>query len=57
MSPADVADNLMPKSDEQDEETCLKRLVEALEASKEEARKKSEEEAMLKTKDGVVTEG
>jgi chaperone BCS1 len=57
MSPADVADSLMPKSDEQDEETCLKRLVEALEASKEEARKKSEEEAMLKTKDGVVTEG
>jgi len=57
MSPADVADNLMPKSDEQDEETCLKRLVEALEASKEEARKKSEEEAVLKTKDGVVTEG
>ncbi|KAL3596161.1 hypothetical protein D5086_007798 [Populus alba] len=45
------------KSDEQDEETCLKRLVEALEASKEEARKKSEEEATLKTKDEVVTEG
>jgi chaperone BCS1 len=57
MSPADVADSLMPKSDEQDEETCLKRLVEALEASKEEARNKSEEEAVLKTKDGVVTEG
>ena len=36
----------MPKSDE-DKETCLKCLIEALEASKEEARKESEEDAML----------
>ncbi|KAG2261301.1 hypothetical protein Bca52824_068380 [Brassica carinata] len=27
MSPADVAENLMPKSDEEDAEVCLKRLV------------------------------
>jgi len=62
MSPADVAANLMPKSDEQDEETCLKTLIKALEASKEEARKKSEEAAMLKAKkgdkeNGMITEG
>ncbi|CAK7351313.1 unnamed protein product [Dovyalis caffra] len=39
ISPADVAENLMPKSDEEDEETCLKNLIEALEVSKEEAKK------------------
>ncbi|KAG6742050.1 hypothetical protein POTOM_055334 [Populus tomentosa] len=36
------------KSDEEDDETCLKCLIEALEASKEEARKESEEEPMFK---------
>ncbi|KAJ9135204.1 hypothetical protein P3X46_032413 [Hevea brasiliensis] len=46
MTPADVAENLMPKSEEEDEETCLKKLIAALEEAKEEeARKKSEEEA------------
>lgn len=44
MTPADVAENLMPKSDEEDEETCLEGLIEALEKAKEDARKKSEEE-------------
>ncbi|XWS32829.1 hypothetical protein CRYUN_Cryun22dG0023600 [Craigia yunnanensis] len=49
ITPADVAENLMPKSDEEKEETCLKRLIEALEAAKEEAiRKKEDEEARLK---------
>uniref|UniRef100_A0A2P2KPK2 ATP binding protein n=1 Tax=Rhizophora mucronata TaxID=61149 RepID=A0A2P2KPK2_RHIMU len=48
VTPADVAENLMPKSDEEDEETCLKNLIEAIEAAKEEARKKSEEEAKSK---------
>ncbi|KAF9683374.1 hypothetical protein SADUNF_Sadunf04G0006800 [Salix dunnii] len=57
MSPAEVADILMPKSEEQNGETCLKNLIAGLEASKEEAGKKSEAAAMLKTKDGVVTEG
>ena len=62
MSPADVAANLMPKSDEQDEETCLKTLIKALEVSKEEARKKSEEAATLKAQkgdkeNGMITEG
>ncbi|XVF12717.1 hypothetical protein REPUB_Repub08aG0143500 [Reevesia pubescens] len=54
MTPADVAENLMPKSDEEKEETCLKRLIEALEAAKEEAiRKKEEEEARLEAEKEV----
>ncbi|GLT35413.1 hypothetical protein SLA2020_098680 [Shorea laevis] len=53
MTPADVAECLMPKSDEDDEDTCLKALVEALEAAKEEARKKAEEEARLKSEKEV----
>ncbi|KAJ6767375.1 NUCLEOSIDE TRIPHOSPHATE HYDROLASE SUPERFAMILY PROTEIN putative-RELATED [Salix purpurea] len=57
MSPAYVADMLMPKSEEQDGETCLKNLIAGLEASKEEAGKKSEEAAMLEAEDGVATEG
>ncbi|XWS44263.1 hypothetical protein CRYUN_Cryun15aG0029700 [Craigia yunnanensis] len=49
MTPADVAENLMLKSDDDEEnETCLKNLIEALKAAKEEARKKAEEEARLK---------
>ncbi|KAG8634311.1 AAA-ATPase ASD, mitochondrial-like [Manihot esculenta] len=49
MTPADVAENLMPKSEDEDEESCLKKLIAALEEAKEEeARKKSEEEAKLK---------
>ncbi|XP_057447561.1 AAA-ATPase ASD, mitochondrial-like [Lotus japonicus] len=48
MTPADVAENLMPKSIDEDVETCLQSLITALETSKEEARKKAEEEAGLK---------
>ncbi|KAF8010648.1 hypothetical protein BT93_J1332 [Corymbia citriodora subsp. variegata] len=44
MTPADVAENLMPKSDDEDVEACLERLIEALGKAKEEARMKSEEE-------------
>ncbi|KAK8534017.1 hypothetical protein V6N13_028307 [Hibiscus sabdariffa] len=43
MTPADVAENLMPKSDFDVVETCLKRLIEAL----KEAKKKAEDEARL----------
>ncbi|KAK8534021.1 hypothetical protein V6N13_028300 [Hibiscus sabdariffa] len=43
MTPADVAGNLMPKSEYDQVETCLKRLVEAL----KEAKKKAEDEARL----------
>ncbi|XP_059670253.1 AAA-ATPase ASD, mitochondrial-like [Cornus florida] len=48
ITPADVAENLMPKSSEDDAETCLKNLIEALEKAKEEARLKAEEEERLK---------
>ncbi|CAJ1946903.1 unnamed protein product [Sphenostylis stenocarpa] len=49
MSPADVAENLMPKSVDEDVETCLEKLIKALEVDKEEkARKKAEEEAEKK---------
>ncbi|KAK2631206.1 AAA-ATPase ASD, mitochondrial [Eucalyptus grandis] len=44
MTPADVAENLMPKLDDEDEDACLEGLIEALEKAKEDARKKSEEE-------------
>ncbi|KAM1656727.1 hypothetical protein ACFXTN_041122 [Malus domestica] len=47
MTPADVAENLMPKSVIQDAESCLKNLIEAL----EEARVKAEEEAKLKSEE------
>ncbi|KAL5582429.1 hypothetical protein UlMin_014871 [Ulmus minor] len=61
MTPADVAENLMPKSDTEDADTCLKSLVEALEKVEEKTRineeklmaeneekLKAEEEAKLK---------
>ncbi|KAK2632973.1 LOW QUALITY PROTEIN: hypothetical protein EUGRSUZ_L00792 [Eucalyptus grandis] len=43
MTPADMAENLMPKSDDENEEACLEGLIEALEKAKEDTRKKSEE--------------
>ncbi|KAK9925159.1 hypothetical protein M0R45_033494 [Rubus argutus] len=51
MTPADVAENLMPKSDEESDESCLKKLIEALEAAKEEARVKAEEEAKIRAEE------
>ncbi|XVE68044.1 hypothetical protein DITRI_Ditri09bG0037100 [Diplodiscus trichospermus] len=48
ITPADVAENLMPKSDYDKEETCLERLIEALKDAKEQAVKKAEEEARVK---------
>ncbi|XP_010425637.1 PREDICTED: AAA-ATPase At3g28580 [Camelina sativa] len=45
MTPADVGGNLLPKSEKEGAETCLKRLIEALKEEKEEAKRKVEEEA------------
>ncbi|CAH2045050.1 unnamed protein product [Thlaspi arvense] len=50
MSLADVAENLMPKSDEEDADVCLKRLVKSLEEEKERAKKLAEEEEEKKAK-------
>ncbi|KAL0307357.1 UNVERIFIED_CONTAM: AAA-ATPase [Sesamum angustifolium] len=44
MTPADVAENLMPKSGSDDAETCLRRLMKALEEAKEEEMKRKAEE-------------
>ncbi|KAI3828643.1 hypothetical protein L1987_02751 [Smallanthus sonchifolius] len=44
MTPADVAESLMPKSDEEDVEVCLKKLIKCLEDAKEAARVKALEE-------------
>ncbi|XP_030519114.2 AAA-ATPase At3g28580-like [Rhodamnia argentea] len=52
MTPADVTENLMPKSDNEDAETCLRNLIEALEAAKKEARKKKEKESRAQAKEG-----
>ncbi|KAL8144495.1 hypothetical protein V2J09_017527 [Rumex salicifolius] len=43
VTPADVAENLMPKSTEIDAETCLKSLILAMEKAKEEDKLKAEE--------------
>lgn len=48
MTPADVAENLMPRLRGEEVEPRLKRLVEALEEAKEEAKRKAEEEERVK---------
>ncbi|KAI3858922.1 hypothetical protein MKW98_028655 [Papaver atlanticum] len=48
MTPADVAENLMPKTINGDPEICLNNLIEGLEKAKEDARVKAEEEAKEK---------
>ncbi|KAJ8533603.1 hypothetical protein K7X08_006927 [Anisodus acutangulus] len=48
MTPADVAENLMPKSTKENADICLERLIKALETAKEEARLKAEEEERAK---------
>ncbi|XP_060214584.1 AAA-ATPase At3g28580-like [Lycium barbarum] len=44
MTPADIAENLMPKSSKENADTCLERLIKALETAKEEAKLKAEKE-------------
>ncbi|KAL3504782.1 hypothetical protein ACH5RR_034623 [Cinchona calisaya] len=51
MTPADVAENLLPKSAAEDAEFCLERLIKALEQAKEDARLKAEEEAKVKAEE------
>lgn len=56
ITPADVAENLMPKSSDEDAETCLRRLIKALEEAKEEARVKADEEEKLKAEKSDMEE-
>ncbi|XP_003619123.3 AAA-ATPase At3g28510 [Medicago truncatula] len=45
ITPADVAENLMPKSIAEDLETCLKNLIQSLENAKKKAHEKAKENA------------
>ncbi|KAJ9537729.1 hypothetical protein OSB04_030462 [Centaurea solstitialis] len=52
MTPADVAENLMPKSDEENVETCLNKLIISLKNAKEEVRlEDTKEEASPKAEE------
>ncbi|KAI3692180.1 hypothetical protein L6452_31990 [Arctium lappa] len=51
MTPADVAENLMPKSDEENGEICLNNLIKSLEDAKQEARLKAVEDAKIKAEE------
>ncbi|KAF6173548.1 hypothetical protein GIB67_042678 [Kingdonia uniflora] len=51
ITPADIAENLMPKTFNGDAETSLKSLIQVLETAKEEARLKAVEEGRLKAED------
>ncbi|OMO79119.1 hypothetical protein CCACVL1_13897 [Corchorus capsularis] len=53
ISPADVAESLMPKNIKGDAETCLENLIQALKTAKEEAKKKAEEVERLKAEEGI----
>ncbi|KAL3504785.1 hypothetical protein ACH5RR_034626 [Cinchona calisaya] len=48
MTPADVAENLMPKASGEDADICLERVIKAIEKAKEDAKLKAEEEAKAK---------
>ncbi|XP_058188148.1 AAA-ATPase ASD, mitochondrial-like isoform X2 [Rhododendron vialii] len=56
MSPADVAENLMPKSNDEDADACLANLIDAIEKAKEEAKAKAEEEEKEREKERVKDE-
>lgn len=55
ITPADVAENMMPKSKSDNVETCLKKLIESLKKAKkkaeEDAEKKAEEEEEARLKE------
>ena len=58
LTPADVAENLMPKTIKGDADTCLESLVQALEVAKKEGSIKAEEELKLRAaKDSSKGEG
>ncbi|KAK9077842.1 hypothetical protein SSX86_006180 [Deinandra increscens subsp. villosa] len=54
VTPADVAESLMSKSDEENAEICLNNLIKCLEDAKEETRLKAVEDARIKTEEEAV---
>jgi ATP-dependent 26S proteasome regulatory subunit len=54
ITPADVAENLMPKSPTDDAEKCISSLIQALEEAKEEAAKKKDEDVQETTVEDAV---
>uniref|UniRef100_A0A803RBH6 AAA+ ATPase At3g28540-like C-terminal domain-containing protein n=1 Tax=Cannabis sativa TaxID=3483 RepID=A0A803RBH6_CANSA len=54
MTPADVAENLMVNSEEEDSDECMKNLVEALEKAKKIKAKEEEEKLLEKEKEGIL---
>ncbi|XP_022773715.1 AAA-ATPase At3g28610-like [Durio zibethinus] len=50
MTPADVAENLMPKREKKDPDSCLESLIQALEVAKENAKLKADKGKALKVK-------
>ena len=54
MTPADVAENLMPKSLDEEVDTCLLNLIQALETSKEDAKKAEEKVRKKVREDGAA---
>nr|GMC98738.1 AAA-ATPase ASD, mitochondrial-like [Ipomoea batatas] len=52
ITPADVGENLMPKSAIENADVCLQRLIKTLETAKEEARFKTMEQHKLKVAEG-----
>ncbi|KAG2679091.1 hypothetical protein I3843_11G035100 [Carya illinoinensis] len=53
ITPADVAENLMPKSSSDDADKCLSKLIEALEEAKKKAAKKKDEEEKQKEEEAA----
>ncbi|KAH0696803.1 hypothetical protein KY290_014220 [Solanum tuberosum] len=51
ITPADVAESLMPKSSKENADACLERLIKAIETAKVEAKLKAEEEKTEKEKE------
>ncbi|RZC67570.1 hypothetical protein C5167_011262 [Papaver somniferum] len=56
VSPADVAENLMPKTMKRDSRVCLQNLIKTLEKIKEDEKLIAEEESKKKENDGLVME-
>ncbi|XVF60449.1 hypothetical protein PTKIN_Ptkin08bG0047500 [Pterospermum kingtungense] len=50
MTPADVAENLMPKREKKNPDSCLESLIQALKDAKEKAKLKADKERTLKVK-------